>query len=89
MSCKCIYVAATSQHVGKTTSTLGLIAALQRAGIQVGYCKPLGQEFIDVGPSRVDKDALLFSDFMGFELEPHKQDHENWIALVLCTSMQK
>lgn len=71
MSCQCLYVAATSQHVGKTTSTLGLIAALKRKGLKVGYCKPLGQQFIDVGPSRVDKDALLFADFMGFELVPH------------------
>lgn len=71
MACNCIYVAATSQHVGKTTSTLGLIAALKRHGVNVGYCKPVGQQFIDVGPSRVDKDALLFADFMNFELLPH------------------
>lgn len=65
-----IYVAATSQHVGKTTSTLGLISNLQKRGLNVGYCKPVGQKFIDVGPSRVDKDALLFADSMKFELVP-------------------
>lgn len=66
---KSIYVAATSQHVGKTTSTLGLVAALQESGVRVGYCKPVGQEFLDLGDLRVDKDALLFSKVMGFDLQ--------------------
>jgi BioD-like phosphotransacetylase family protein len=70
MNCPKIYVAATSQHVGKTTSTLGLLNSLRQQGLKVGYCKPLGQQFIDVGPSRVDKDALLFSKFMDFDLVP-------------------
>ncbi|MFK7948455.1 MAG: AAA family ATPase [Saprospiraceae bacterium] len=63
-----IYVAATSQHVGKTTSTLGLVHALRKRGMSVGYCKPVGQQFIDLGDLRVDKDALLFSDVMDFQL---------------------
>lgn len=65
-----IYVAATSQHVGKTTSTLGLVSCLQSRGVNVGYCKPVGQKFVDLGPSRVDKDALLFAKTMNFELTP-------------------
>lgn len=64
-----IYVAATSQHVGKTTCTLGLVAAIQQSGINVGYCKPVGQKFVDLGDLQVDKDALLFSKVMDFELE--------------------
>lgn len=64
-----IYVAATSQHVGKTTCTLGLVKCLQREGIKVGYCKPVGQEFVDLGALRVDKDALLFAQVIGFELK--------------------
>ncbi|MEZ4985060.1 MAG: AAA family ATPase [Saprospiraceae bacterium] len=63
-----IYVAATSQHVGKTTSTLGIVAAIRNSGYNVGYCKPLGQEFVDLGDLKVDKDALLFSKNMNFEL---------------------
>ncbi len=65
-----IYVAATSQHIGKTTSTLGLVRALKDAGHKVGYCKPVGQEFVDLGDLRADKDALLFSKFASFELIP-------------------
>ena len=60
-----IYVAATSQHVGKTTCTLGLVKTLQKKGLDVGYCKPVGQEFVDLGDLRVDKDALLFASIIG------------------------
>lgn len=67
---KSIYVAATSQHVGKTTSTLGLVAVLQQKGINVGYCKPVGQQFVDLGDLKVGKDALLFARTMNFELVP-------------------
>lgn len=63
-----IYIAATSQHVGKTTCTLGIVAALKRKGVNVGYCKPVGQEFVDLGDLKVDKDALLFSRMMNFPL---------------------
>ena len=63
-----IYVAATSQHVGKTTSTLGLVHALRKKNINVGYCKPVGQQFLDLENYQVDKDAFLFSGVMDFEL---------------------
>lgn len=65
-----IFVAATSQHVGKTTSTLGLLSCLRAQGINVGYCKPVGQQFIDVNNTRVDKDALLFASSSNFDLVP-------------------
>ncbi|WNJ16837.1 dethiobiotin synthase [Pontibacter sp. G13] len=71
LKCAKLYVAATSQHVGKTTTTLGLISALQLQGLNVGYCKPVGQKYVEIpGGDRVDKDAHLFSDFMGFQLVP-------------------
>ncbi len=65
---KRIYVAATNQHVGKTTTTLGLVEAFRQSGIRVGYCKPVGQEAIDVENLQVDKDAVLFSTMMHFNL---------------------
>lgn len=67
---KSIYVAATSQHVGKTTSTLGLVSMFMERGIKVGYCKPVGQKFLDIDNLRVDKDAILFSDLIDFDLNP-------------------
>ena len=65
---KRLYVAATNQHVGKTTCTLGLVEAFRRSGHRVGYCKPVGQEAIDVENLQVDKDAVLFSTMMHFDL---------------------
>lgn len=70
---KRVYVAATSQHIGKTTSTLGLVKAISNKGINVGYCKPVGQEGIldEEKNVYVDKDAVLFAQVMKFEIEPH------------------
>jgi dethiobiotin synthetase len=70
MKYKSIYVAATGQHVGKTTSTLGLTSVLTRRGIDVGYCKPVGQKFVELGNLRVDKDTLLFADLLDFTIVP-------------------
>lgn len=65
---KRLYIAATNQHVGKTTCTLGLVEAFRQQGIRVGYCKPVGQEAVDLENLQVDKDALLFSTMMHFNL---------------------
>ena len=70
MAHKSVYIAASSQHVGKTTTTLGLLAALKNQNINAGYCKPLGQQYLEVDGKRVDKDAVLFADTMNFKLEP-------------------
>ena len=67
---KTIFVAATGQHVGKTTSTLGLVANLKEMGINVGYCKPVGQQHVDIDGMTADKDAVLFSKVLGFNLDP-------------------
>ncbi len=66
-----LYVAATNQHVGKTTCTLGIILALQEKGFRVGYCKPVGQEFVNLEDGlKADKDALLFAKVLNFPLCP-------------------
>lgn len=70
MKLKNLYVAATSQHVGKTTSTLGLAASFRKAGINTGYCKPVGQKHIEIGDSVVDKDAVLFADLLKLDIVP-------------------
>ncbi|NND05750.1 MAG: AAA family ATPase [Saprospiraceae bacterium] len=70
MNANSFYVAATNQHVGKTTSTLGLVSALKQRGINMGYCKPVGQRYLDLDNIRVDKDTLLFADLLGFKIEP-------------------
>jgi hypothetical protein len=67
---KKIYVAATGQHVGKTTSTLGIVANLLKEGHSTGYCKPVGQQHISVEGKIADKDAVLFSQVIGFDIIP-------------------
>ncbi|MCB0665617.1 MAG: AAA family ATPase [Saprospiraceae bacterium] len=78
MKARSLYVAATNQHVGKTTSTLGLVSVIRKNGINIGYCKPVGQRFLDLKNIRVDKDTLLFADLLGFEIKP---DHHSPVIL--------
>ena len=70
MRAESIFVAATNQHVGKTTSTLGLASAMQQMGINVGYCKPVGQQYLDFNNLRVDKDTVLFAELLNFDIVP-------------------
>src|SRR5688500_2348019 len=67
---KSIYMAASSQHVGKTTCTLGLVSALMKEGYKLGYCKPVGQKSLEVDSLRVDKDTVLFADLIDFDIDP-------------------
>lgn len=67
---KKIYIAATGQHKGKTTCTLGLVAAIQRLNINVGYCKPVGQKHLIIEGKMTDKDAVLFEDMLKFKVRP-------------------
>ena len=70
MKLKNLYIAATSQHVGKTTSTLGLASSFKKAGLNTGYCKPVGQQHIEINGSVIDKDAVLFTDLLKLEIIP-------------------
>ncbi|MBK8877520.1 MAG: AAA family ATPase [Haliscomenobacter sp.] len=67
---KNIYVAASSQHVGKTTCTLGLVANLVEQGFTTGYSKPVGQKSVAYDGKIADKDAVLFSEVIGFDIDP-------------------
>lgn len=54
-----VFIAATHQHGGKTTTSLGLFSALRARFDRVGYIKPVGQRFIDVGGLKIDEDSVL------------------------------
>ncbi|MGH7952955.1 MAG: AAA family ATPase, partial [Limisphaerales bacterium] len=54
-----IFIAATRQNDGKTTTSLGLIAALQQYFPRVGYIKPVGQRFIEIEEQKIDEDSVL------------------------------
>jgi BioD-like phosphotransacetylase family protein len=54
-----IFIAATEQDTGKTTTSLGLYAALRQQFPRIGYIKPVGQRFTEVDGRRIDEDSLL------------------------------
>lgn len=54
-----VFIAATRQNDGKTTASLGLIAALQQHYPRVGYIKPVGQRFVEIEEQKIDEDTVL------------------------------
>jgi dethiobiotin synthetase len=60
-----IFVAATRQHVGKTTTSLAIMSGLKKRYDKVGFLKPVGQQHVPVISKnrneeiRVDKDCVL------------------------------
>ncbi len=54
-----VFIAATRQNDGKTTTSLGLIAALQAHFPGIGYIKPVGQRFVEIEEQKIDEDTVL------------------------------
>jgi BioD-like phosphotransacetylase family protein len=54
-----VFIAATRQNDGKTTTSLGLMAALQKFYPRVGYIKPVGQRFVEISEQKIDEDTVL------------------------------
>lgn len=54
-----VFIAATRQNDGKTTTSLGLIAALQEHFPRIGYIKPVGQRFVEIEEQKIDEDTVL------------------------------
>src|SRR5438477_13096541 len=54
-----VFIAATRQNDGKTTASLGLIAALQQHYPRIGYIKPVGQRFVEIEEQKIDEDTVL------------------------------
>src|SRR5580692_6064193 len=54
-----VFIAATRQNDGKTTASLGLIAALQKYFPRIGYIKPVGQRFVQIEEQKIDEDSIL------------------------------
>jgi phosphate acetyltransferase len=58
-----ILVVPTEQRVGLTTVALGLVHALDREGIPVGFCKPISQPHAtDTGPERSTRLARIVTN---------------------------
>jgi BioD-like phosphotransacetylase family protein len=54
-----VFIAATRQNDGKTTTSLGLLAALQSVYPRIGYIKPVGQRFVEIAEYKIDEDTVL------------------------------
>ena len=54
-----VFIAATRQNDGKTTTSLGMIAALQQYFPRIGYIKPVGQRFVQIEEQKIDEDSIL------------------------------
>ncbi len=63
-----IFVAATRMNDGKTTTCLGLTAALQSMGMRVGYIKPIAQRIVQSGDDQVDEDTLLIEGLFNLDI---------------------
>ncbi|MGI8998696.1 MAG: AAA family ATPase, partial [Candidatus Limnocylindria bacterium] len=57
-----MFLAATGQNRGKTTTSLGLIAAIREGGLRLGFMKPVGQRYLVVDGTRADEDAVLMKE---------------------------
>lgn len=60
-----VFLAATGQNRGKTTTSLGLSAAIRDRGLRLGFVKPVGQRYLVVEGTRADEDAVLMGDVFG------------------------
>jgi BioD-like phosphotransacetylase family protein len=54
-----VFIAATRQNDGKTTTSLGLLAAMQKHYPRIGYIKPVGQRFVEIEEQKIDEDTVL------------------------------
>ncbi len=62
-----VFVAATQQNDGKTTTALGLFAALLKTRGRIGFIKPVGQRFVEVDGLRIDEDSVLIDQTYGVQ----------------------
>src|SRR3989338_3556404 len=62
-----IFIAATMQNDGKTTVSLGLIAALKKHFPRIGFIKPIGQRYLIEQGYKVDEDSVLIEDIFGIK----------------------
>src|SRR3954471_22531024 len=57
-----VFIAATRQNDGKTTTSLGLLAAMQKCYPRIGYIKPVGQRFVEIAEQKIDEDTVLMDE---------------------------
>ena len=64
-----IFIAATRQNDGKTIVSLGLLSAFRKRVKNIGYMKPVGQQYRVIDGKKIDKDAVLMDKIFNFKNE--------------------
>jgi len=64
---KKIFVAATGQNSGKTTTSLSLLHLARKKYDRIGFIKPIGPKLATLNGRLVDKDAALMAQVYGLE----------------------
>jgi len=67
-----LFVAATNQNDGKTTSSLGFVRGFSGIAKSIGFIKPVGQRYVISDDQRIDEDSLLVQQACG--LKTHLKD---------------
>ena len=62
-----IFIAATGQNIGKTTTSLVLMHLARKKYQRVGFIKPIGPKPVTLRRIEVDKDAALMAQVFGME----------------------
>lgn len=62
-----LFIAATGQNSGKTTTSLSLVHLARKKYGRVGFIKPLGPKPIPYGSLVVDKDAAVMAEVFGLQ----------------------
>ena len=65
-----LYLAATGQNRGKTTTSLGLLNGFLSRGLRTGFMKPVGQRTVIDHGEPADEDAVLMHETFGLP-EPY------------------
>lgn len=60
-----VFIAATHQNDGKTTTALGLFSVLKKRLGRIGFIKPVGQRFEEYEGKQIDEDSLLMDRTFG------------------------
>jgi BioD-like phosphotransacetylase family protein len=63
-----VFIAATERNTGKTTTSLGLYAALRQNFGRIGFIKPVGQRFVEFEGKSVDEDSVLIRETFGTQV---------------------
>ena len=62
---KSILIGSCEGHSGKSAICIGISLALKDKGLKIGYMKPFGNQFREIGGALVDEDAMNVRDAIG------------------------